>query len=412
MAKGKLRATRHNGRAGKNGIFKAGHNDRSFNIENADHIDEDRSKFNFYWDCYQGLNAVDANGTRPQFQYNFEQVELMFYREKFGDSIDAQNERHTKSRHTERIRGTKDIYENGKTCPEETVYQLGTKDGSADPALFVTVVTELFEEIQKRFGSNVQILDWALHMDEETPHIHERHVFYADDGYGMLFPKQEKACEELGFERPDPERKQGKNNNRKMSYDEEIRKIYIQIAEKHGIVIEKVPLDGKKHLEKNDFILARQKEEIAKKQAKLTEITMKISDVEGMVDDVSKAAYQKACEVVADTVREKTTKEDIKLIEDYRNDILRQGNGNDTQKRIADKVLTKSMNILRTRGREILEKVKRTLSSPVTQKKNEDEIKTTARISLHDRLKRAQMQAAENNAVRHNTPEKRKEQSL
>lgn len=29
----KLRATRHNGRKGENGIFKAGHNDRTFNLE-------------------------------------------------------------------------------------------------------------------------------------------------------------------------------------------------------------------------------------------------------------------------------------------------------------------------------------------------------------------------------------------
>lgn len=30
----------------------------------------------------------------------------------------------------------------------------------------------------QRFGSNVQVLDWALHMDEATPHIHERHGIY------------------------------------------------------------------------------------------------------------------------------------------------------------------------------------------------------------------------------------------
>lgn len=51
--------------------------------------------------------------------------------------------------------------------------------------------------MQRRYGSNLQILDWALHMDESTPHIHERHVFYSDDGYGMEFPKQEKPLEAL-----------------------------------------------------------------------------------------------------------------------------------------------------------------------------------------------------------------------
>ena len=37
----KVRATRTNGRKDSNGVFKAGHNDRSFNLENAEHVDAD-----------------------------------------------------------------------------------------------------------------------------------------------------------------------------------------------------------------------------------------------------------------------------------------------------------------------------------------------------------------------------------
>ena len=97
----KVRATRHNGRKGKEGIFKAGHNDRSFDLDNADHIDRDRCFMNVYWDCYQGFNIADENGNRPERKYNFDEIERAFYENKFSDSIDAQNERHRKSRHTE-----------------------------------------------------------------------------------------------------------------------------------------------------------------------------------------------------------------------------------------------------------------------------------------------------------------------
>lgn len=69
--------------------------------------------------------------------------------------------------------------EYSRTCPEETIYQLGTKDGYEDQSVFVKVAAELFEVIQEKYGSHMQILDWALHMDEATPHIHERHVFPA-----------------------------------------------------------------------------------------------------------------------------------------------------------------------------------------------------------------------------------------
>ena len=43
------------------------------------------------------------------------------------------------------------------------------------------------------------VLDWALHLDESTPHIHERHVFDCENKYGEIAPQQEKALEALGF---------------------------------------------------------------------------------------------------------------------------------------------------------------------------------------------------------------------
>ena len=36
-----MKLTRHNGRAGKNGAYNPKHNDRSFNINNSDHINGD-----------------------------------------------------------------------------------------------------------------------------------------------------------------------------------------------------------------------------------------------------------------------------------------------------------------------------------------------------------------------------------
>ena len=61
MAKQKVRATRHNGRKGENGVFKAGHNDRSFDVDAAEHIDSSRSLMNVYWDMYQGYTTNEDN---------------------------------------------------------------------------------------------------------------------------------------------------------------------------------------------------------------------------------------------------------------------------------------------------------------------------------------------------------------
>lgn len=393
----KIRATRHNGRAGKGGVYDPKHNDRSHKSDYAEHIDNSRSDLNVYWDCYQGYNIADQNGVRPERKYSFDQIEYTYYFLEFGDSIEAQNERHRKSRHKERIRPVKDILKDSKTCPEESIYQLGTKDGHEDAALFAKVVAELFEEIMKRYGSHFQILDWALHMDEKTPHIHERHVFFADDGYGMNFPKQEKACEAMGFELPYPDKKPGKNNNRKMSFDSEIRKLYIEIAQKYGITIEKIPLEGKVHLEKNDFIIAKQNEEIAANEAHIAEQMLRISDIDSLVEDVAEKAYEKACEVVTETVKEETIKEDIAIVSDYKKWVMApERKMQDKNKNMIKDVLDVVMKKLSRNTAALLEKVRNIMTKPEVKRKNKDEIAKVAKESILEKLRQGRLESEAN----------------
>ena len=380
------RATRHNGRSGK-----AGHNDRSFNVENADHIEQEMCDQNVYWDCYQGLNVADENGVRPERELSFDGVEMKFYEEKFGDSINAQNERHKESRHTERIRDVEDVLKDPKTCPEETIYQLGTKDGYADPQVFTEVVTELIDRMEKLYGSNYKCLNWALHMDESTPHIHERHVFFADDSHGMMFPKQDKACAALGFERPNMEKSQGKYNNRKMSFDQEVRNIYIEIAEKHGVIIEKVPLEGKEHLEKNDFIIAHQHEQISANEDRISEQMVRISDVDKLIDDITDQTYDKACEVVTAVVRDETQKADLSLLKDVEKK-MSDKYMLPTSKNIVSEVFAKIRQRFNKARDEMLAAIKKTLSNKEVKKKNLEIIKNSEKESIHKKIARAKQQ--------------------
>ena len=129
----------------------------------------------------------------------------------------------------------------------------------------------------KRFGSHIHILDWALHLDEGTPHIHELHVFDCKNRYGELCPQQEKALEELGFELPDPSKPKGKHNNRKQTFDAVCRTLLFDISRKHGVHLEQEPsYGGRAYLEKQDYILMKQKEQLAAQKQKLEELTLKI----------------------------------------------------------------------------------------------------------------------------------------
>lgn len=52
----------------------------------------------------------------------------------------------------------------------------------------------------------------------------------------------------------------------------------------------------------------KQKELLAAQEQRLEELTLKIEDVETLVEEVSDIAYDKAVEVVTDTVRQETTR--------------------------------------------------------------------------------------------------------
>ena len=296
-----LKLTRHNGRAGKHGTYNPKHNDRNFDLTNSEHIDPERAKGNIYWDCFHGFRSALVPQDPDDLAATFSDVERQFYETHYTAFIENQNERNAKIRHTERNRSIPDLLSSRKTCPEETIYQLGTKDDHASGEVLLAVVTEFIEEFKARFGDHVHVLDWALHLDESTPHIHERHVFDCENKYREVAPQQEKALEALGFDLPDPEKPLSRRNNRKITFDAACRKMLFEIAKRHGLELEEEAEYGnRKYLEKQDFILAKQKEQFAAQQSKLDELTLKVSDMETLLENVSAPATLPAFADVAD----------------------------------------------------------------------------------------------------------------
>ena len=332
-----MKLTRHNGRSGKHGAYNPKHNDRSFDVENSEHIDVDRTKENIYWDCYQGLyRAGTKDGTQ---RYSFEEVERLYYMQNYSEHIQAQNDRNEKARHPERNRKVEDLLKNNKTCPEESIYQIGTIEETLSGETLVRIAVDFFKEMEQKYGEHFHIIDWALHMDEGMPHIHERHVFDCENRYGELCPQQENALEKLGVPLPHPDKKKGRNNNRKQTFDADCRELLFEICQKYGVYLDKVPsYDGRGYLEKQDYILEKQKTKLAEtrqkivaseqiiveqeqkieqKEQKLEELSLKIADVESIVSDVAEKAYEKACVTLTNTVRKQTQQEDINMIGKY-----------------------------------------------------------------------------------------------
>ena len=296
----KQRVSRHNGRSGKNGVYNPKHNDRSFNVEHADNIDQDRTAMNLYWDCRNGLRTHEENAQFPTFT----QHEHDEYERRYGDYIAGQCQRNNKAGHAGRNRTVDDLLTDKRICPEETIYQIGKEGDCPSPEVLTVIVTEFFGEMEKRFGAHVHVLDWALHMDETSPHIHARQVFDVTNRYGECEPKQEKALEQLGILLPDPDKKPGRTNNRKMTFDAMCRDLLLTICQEHGLAVEtEAVYGGKAYLEKNDYILEKQKEEIAE-----------LEQAQKVAEEQAQSAEQEAEKI----------KQKLDVLTDEKRDILAQ----------------------------------------------------------------------------------------
>ena len=141
----------------------------------------------------------------------------MYYEDHYSDFIKGQNARNEKNRHPERNRTTEDLLKNKMTCPEETIFQIGKEGEHISGEQLFHIADSFMKRFEGMFGDHVHILDFALHMDETTPHIHERHVFDCENKYGELCPQQEKALEALGIPLPDPDKPRGRGKNVQMT---------------------------------------------------------------------------------------------------------------------------------------------------------------------------------------------------
>ena len=292
-----------------------------------------------------------------------------------------------------------------KTCPEESLIQIGTIEESVSPWILAKIATEFFEEFDRRFGEHIHILDWSLHLDEATPHIHERHVFDCENRYGEIEPKQGKALEALGFDLPHPDQKAGKMNNRKMTFDAACRAMLFDICKKHGLHLDQEPeYGGRAYLEKQDYILMQQKEkmaeqdkEISVRESELETLRVGIEDTEKFVEEGAEAAYESAVKSVTDRVIEETHNADFDEIEKLKKSLTSDKSRNPPQmKSIIRQTLDLLMKQFEGMTAHISERLAVIFKDPVQKRKMQEPI----RKSVHERMAQFRREADAYNAQR------------
>lgn len=404
----KLTLTKHNGRSGQNGVYNPKHNDRSFNVEKSEHIDPERMKHNIYWDFSNQYSTWETRGQNEELSVRFDQIERAFYAKRYEEFCQGQHERNRKSGHSKRDRTTEDLRLNKKTCPEESLIQIGSMEVHVSPDILLDIAIEYFNEYRQRFGEHVHILDWSLHVDESTPHIHERHVFDCENAYGEIAPQQEKALERLGIPLPFPDQPNSKTNNRKVMFDSICRTMLLDIAREHGLHMQEEPqYGGRDYLKKQDYIIMKQKvkleeqnQHLKEKEAKLETITLRIEDTEAFIDEVAEVAYIKAVEVVTDKVAEETHNMDFDMIKKFKTNVTSQQSLNTPLvKSIAEQVLDKLLEKFRGLTQHISEKLAHIFMDP----DKKEEYKTPIKDSLRTRLAKAKQDSDNFSAERKQT---------
>ena len=416
MANQKPRVSRHNGRAGKHGVYNPKHNDRQFDVAHAENINQDRTRLNLYWDWQNGLRNHEENqsGQYPTFN----QVERDFYEQRYGDYLAGQAARNVRAGHAGRNRTVDDLLSDARICPEETIYQIGKEGDCPPPEVLLEIIQEFMATIQERFGSHVHVLDWSLHLDETSPHIHARQVFDIENRYGEIEPKQEKALEALGIPLPFPEKKPGRQNNRKITFDSICRELLLNICEEHGLEVERDAIyGGRENREKNDYIIQAQRERIAEleqrnaeltadneaqsriiaqKSAELDEKMEKLADADTVLEAVADTAYREAVKVVAAEAIRETQEQDLMVLEKGRQQVMSP----ETKMKQKDRELVadwfvRAANTLKKRAKSILEKVIEALRLPATRDAAKAKIKEQAKPSIIELLQNYKQKSQE-----------------
>ena len=206
------------------------------------------------------------------------------------------------------------------------------------------------------------------------------------------------------------QQKRGQYNNRKMNFDAECRKLFLEIAQRNGVQVECEPVyGGAGYLEKQDFIIENQKKRIAEKQAVLDEITMRVLDMENFVEQVAEDAYEKACEAVSDTMAEQTRAEDIEELRRYKKWLTSDERKTPKDKRdFVGRCLDNLENRLRGMAQKVAGKVMETLQNPRIKEQKKSEVKEHARKSVRALLEANRKLVEEQRAKVAETPAHKK----
>ena len=303
----KMKATVRNGRTTSAGrVFNPNHNTRAETRNLEGHIDHDRTALNVNFKFFANGNVEKCDS------FDAKEFEQSQYEVLFGDGQTAKNDRYTKDGHPERCKTVKEVYQHPKTCPMETIFQLGNRQTEMSPEarkqIMIASTFELIEQLRQKYGENIRFLDLSIHNDESvgSEHVHARYVLTALDKYGFTSVNQSQAFKQMGIERPDTSKKEGKYNNPLMTFSEILRSTFYDLCEKNGGI--EIDREVKNPSQKHRDILVYKCEQLQKNVAELTAERNTLRDQNNITKTIQESFAEPEIDIEAEVVPERTRK--------------------------------------------------------------------------------------------------------
>ena len=140
----------------------------------------------------ENYTIMDTDDT----SYSAEAGEALFYQTFFGDALAKQNCKCEERGQYGRVRSMDEWMKARQHQATETIFQIGDKDEHPDAELLTEAFDEFIEWKAERYKDNLRVISASCHVDESTPHIHVREVWFYHDEDGIPQPGIKKAMAE------------------------------------------------------------------------------------------------------------------------------------------------------------------------------------------------------------------------
>lgn len=195
------------------------HNNHYLTKRDRGNINHDLTPQNKIWTCIDGVTDLA-------------EAEKELYNQMFTEELEQQNNKYRKKGNYDRVRTMDEWMESERHRPVENIFQIGNMECYIDSDDLWDCYLEFVKWREDRFKGNLVLISATMHVDEATPHIHDRYVWYWIDENGVKHTGVKKSLEQAGVELPDPSAPEGRYNYRKMTFDAMCREKWQDIVEK------------------------------------------------------------------------------------------------------------------------------------------------------------------------------------